>query len=73
MVKSSVQDALMISPNVSGTLNWYGDSKTLMEFNPSQSLKYNTKYTVTIGTNARDIFGSSLKEAYTFSFITRPD
>jgi len=73
MVKSSVQDALIISPYVSGTLNWYNDSKTLMEFNPSQSLKNNTKYTVTIGTNARDIFGSSLKEAYIFSFITRPD
>ncbi len=73
MVKSSVQNAIAISPYVSGTLNWYDNSKTTMEFNPSQSLKSNTKYTVTIGTNARDIFGSKLKEPYTFSFITRPE
>jgi len=73
MVKSSVQSATTISPYVSGTLNWYNNSKTTMEFNPSQSFKSNTKYTVTIGTNARDIFGSNLKEPYTFSFITRPE
>ncbi len=73
MVKSSVQNAITISPEVTGTLNWYNNSKTVMEFNPSQSLKYNTKYTVTIGTEARDIFGSNMKEPYTFSFITRPD
>jgi hypothetical protein len=73
MVKSSVQNAIIISPEVSGMLNWYNNSKTVMEFNPSQSLKYNTKYTFTIGTEARDIFGSNMKEPYTFSFITRPD
>ncbi len=73
MLKSSVQNAMNISPEVSGTLNWYNNSKTVMEFNPSQSLKNNTKYTVTIGTEARDIFGSNMKEPYTFSFITRPD
>ena len=73
MVKSSVQNAITISPEISGTLNWYYNSKTVMEFNPSQSLQTNTKYTITIGTEARDIFGSNMKEPYTFSFITRPD
>ena len=73
MVKSSVQNAINISPEISGTLNWYNNSKTVMEFNTSQSLQHNTKYTVTIGTEARDIFGSNMKEPYTFSFITRPD
>jgi hypothetical protein len=73
MIKSSVQDALEISPAVSGTLQWYSNSKTRLDFNLSSSLKYNTKYTVTIGTQARDIFGTQLKEPYTFSFITRPD
>jgi len=73
MIKSSVQDALTISPTVSGILEWYSNSKTRLDFNPSTSLKYNTKYTVTIGTEARDIFGTHLKEPYTFSFITRPE
>lgn len=73
MVRSSVQDAITISPSVSGTLSWNNNSKTVMEFNSSQSLRLNTKYTVTIGTEAQDIFGSKMKEPYTFSFITRPD
>jgi hypothetical protein len=73
MVKSFVQNAIRISPGISGTLNWYYDSKTVMEFSPSQPFQPNTKYTVTIGTEARDIFGSNMKEAYLFSFITRPD
>ena len=73
MVKSSVQSAINISPEIPGTLDWYKDSKTIMVFNPSQSMKPSTKYTVTIGTQARDIFGSTMKEPYSFSFITRPD
>jgi len=73
MVKTSVQNAITISPYVAGTLDWSNDSKTVMEFDPSESLKYNTKYTITIEKNATDIFGSNLKEAYTFSFITRPE
>jgi hypothetical protein len=73
MIKSSVQDALEISPAVSGTLDWYNDSKTRLDFNLSGTLKYNTKYTVRVGTEARDIFGTHLKEPYSFSFITRPE
>jgi hypothetical protein len=73
MVKSSVQTAFNISPNISGSLNWYYDSKTVLEFAPSGSLKPNTKYTVTIGNGAEDIFGTHMKEPYVFSFITRPD
>jgi hypothetical protein len=73
MIKSSVEDALEISPPISGTLQWYNDSKTRLDFNLSGSLQYNTKYTVTVGTEARDIFGTHLKEPYSFSFITRPE
>ena len=73
MVKSSVKEAFDITPNVSGTLNWYYDSKTVLEFIPYGSFKSNTKYTVTIGTEAHDIFGTHMKEPYVFSFITRPD
>lgn len=73
MVKSSVQNALTIEPWIPGSLEWYNDSKTMMRFYPSQSFQPNTKYTVTIGTQARDLFGTYMKEPYTFSFITRPD
>jgi hypothetical protein len=73
MIKSSVQNALSISPGIPGTLDWSNNSKTMMKFSPSQSLKYNTKYTITIGTNAMDIFSTHLKEPYSFSFITRPE
>ena len=73
MIKSSVEEALVISPAVSGTLQWYSNSKTRLDFNISGALKYDTKYTVTIGTEARDIFGTHLKEPYTFEFITRPE
>ncbi len=73
MVKSSVQSAFSISPGVSGSLDWYYDSKTAMIFSYNGLLQANTKYTVTIGTEAEDIFGMHMKEPYIFSFITRPD
>ncbi len=72
MVKSSVQSAFSISPSVSGYLDWYYDSKTTMEF-IHNGFQPNTKYTVTIGIEAKDIFGTQMKEPYVFSFITRPD
>ena len=73
MLKSSVQNAFKIEPAVSGSLDWYNNSKTTMRFNTSQNFQYNTKYTVTIGTQAKDIYGSVLKEPCVFSFITRPE
>ena len=73
MVRSSVQDAITVSPSLPGSMNWYYNSKTVLEFIPSQTMQPNTKYTVTIGTSSRDIFGTSMKKPYQFSFITRPD
>ena len=73
MQKSTVQSALSISPDISGTLNWHNNSKTILVFNPNQNFKKNTKYTVTIGTGAMDLYGFALKEPYTFSFVTRPE
>lgn len=73
MQKSTVQSAFSISPHISGSLDWYNNSKTAMVFNPGQSFQKNTKYTVTIGTGAKDLYGSALKEPYSFSFIVRPE
>lgn len=77
MIKSSVASAFKISPNISGTFNYgtyYSDyDKTAITFNPNSSFIPNTKYTVTLNKDAVDLFGSGLKEDYSFSFITRPE
>jgi len=77
MVKSTVEEAFHISPDVDGSFRWEGKNgsggKNSITFFPSKSLAPNTKYTVTLGTEAEDIYGAGLKEPYTFSFITRPE
>ena len=77
MVKSTVKSAFSITPSVSGTFSWgtgYSDNnKTAITFTPSGRLSANTKYTVTVESEAEDLFGSNLKEDYTFSFVTRPE
>ncbi len=77
MVKSSVQAAFSISPQVQGSFSWgTGHStydKTAITFTPATALQPNTKYTVTLDTAAMDLFGSKMKEPYTFSFVTRPE
>ncbi|MFO7657340.1 MAG: Ig-like domain-containing protein [Bacteroidales bacterium] len=73
MQKSSVQSALSITPAINGVVDWYNNSKTTLRFTHASNFQYNTKYTVTIGTQAKDIFGTTLKAPYTFSFIIRPE
>ena len=77
MVKSSVASAFSITPGVAGTVAWgtqYNDDvKNALTFWPATNLKVNTKYTVTIGTQAQDLHGTHLKEHYSFTFITRPE
>ncbi len=73
MQKSTVQSALNITPAISGTLDWNYNSKTALKFTPSSGFLYNTKYTVVVNTQAKDIYGTSIKEPYSFSFIIRPE
>jgi hypothetical protein len=77
MVKSSVTSAFSITPSVSGSIAWgtkYSDDvKNALTFWPSTNLSVNTKYTVTIGTQASDLHGTHLGTPYTFTFITRPE
>ncbi|MHC1681165.1 MAG: Ig-like domain-containing protein [Methanomassiliicoccales archaeon] len=55
--------------SVTGTFAWsVGD--TVMTFTPSSALSYNTEYTVTIGTGAKDLAGNGLAAAFTSSFTT---
>ncbi|MFB0516172.1 MAG: Ig-like domain-containing protein [Candidatus Neomarinimicrobiota bacterium] len=77
MVKSSVESAFSIKPSVSGSLRWgtehNSDVKNALTFWPSSNLRVNTQYTVTLGTQASDLHGTSLKAPYSFTFITRPE
>jgi len=77
MVRSSVQNLFRIEPAISGNLQWgtshSTNDKTALTFFPYGSFQPNTKYTVTIDPGVEDLFGSKMKEGYSFSFITRPE
>lgn len=79
MTLSSVRNAFIIDPPVSGTFkrgSQYYDSdepKNAITFLPSSNYQVNTKYTVTIQTTALDLHGNNLKEDYSFCFVTEPE
>lgn len=71
MIKSTVENAFTISPDISGNFKWgtYNyDDKTAITFEPNGSLQINTKYTVTLNNTATDLYGDNLKGPYSFSF-----
>lgn len=68
--KRSVQEAIFISPNISGNVEYDWSGKTV-EVELPDSLKENTTYTITIGTDVEDINnGNQMENAYTFAFST---
>ncbi|MCK5024481.1 MAG: Ig-like domain-containing protein [Thermoplasmata archaeon] len=68
MNKTSVESALSITPSVSGTFSWNGNT---IRYTPSGSLTAGTHYTVTIGNDAVDIDGRHLDcDVYTWRFTT---
>jgi hypothetical protein len=78
MVLSSVRAAFNIDPEVSGDFirgYRYGENrpKDVITLRPHSELRPNTKYTVTIGTEAYDLHGTNLQEEYTFAFVTEPE
>ena len=78
ILKSSVEQAFQIMPPLAGTFKWgtisaTSDDKTVVTFIPSVNFRINTKYTITIGTESKDMFGSHIKQPYIFAFITRPE
>lgn len=74
---SSAQTAISISPPVAGTLSYGGyypyEQLNQIVFTPGSSFLTNTKYTVTISTVITDMYGNTMKEPYSFSFVTRPN
>ena len=64
MVDSELKD-------VTGEFAWH--NLRSMYFYPDSTLATDETYTVTIDTSAKDTYGSTLDEAYSFWFKTRPD
>jgi hypothetical protein len=68
--KRSVQDAIFISPTIQKGLKYDWSGKSLDVYF-KDSLKKNTTYTVTIGTDVKDLNNSNkMAEAFTFTFST---
>ncbi|MCJ7578365.1 MAG: Ig-like domain-containing protein [candidate division Zixibacteria bacterium] len=63
MVDSKLKDVV-------GKFIWY--TQQYIEFYPDFMLATNEKYTVTIDTNAKDMYGGTLDNPYNFWFKTRP-
>lgn len=71
--KRSVQDAIFISPFVEGGMQ-YDWSGTSVEVTFNDSLKHNTTYTITVGTDVKDINNSNnLAKVFNFAFSTGPE
>jgi len=68
--KRSVQDAIFISPALQKTLEYDWSGKTLTVYF-QDTLKQNTTYTVSIGTDVKDVNnGNKMAEPFTFAFST---
>ena len=70
---TATESAFSISPLVEfSKFTWKDDDKTVT-ITFSSDLKYNTKYTITISKDARDISNISLVDVFTFFFTTKTD
>jgi hypothetical protein len=67
MNTTSVESAFTITPAVTGTFSWSGNTMT---FTPTSDLAYETEYDITIATGAKDLMGNTLELAYNWQFTT---
>jgi hypothetical protein len=69
MNTTATEGAISSTPSITGTYSW--DSASMnMTWKPSSDLQLNTKYTVTITTDAKSETGMNMKSPYIFSFTT---
>jgi hypothetical protein len=68
MDTGATEGAITFNPGINYKVEWL--SSGLMKVVPSSPLKSNTKYTVTIGTGAKDYYGNTMTSSYTFEFTT---
>lgn len=67
MNKTSAQSAFSTSPAITGNFSWNGNT---MLYTPRSNLTYEAKFTVTIGTGAKDLAGNSLQSSFRWQFGT---
>lgn len=70
MDRTSVESAFSITPYTKGSVIW-DDSDLSFVFKPDSLLKAATKYTVTINSSAKNIWGKNLFTDYTSVFVTK--
>jgi uncharacterized protein YfaS (alpha-2-macroglobulin family) len=68
MDKRSVETALLVGPDVSGSIEWIDDRT--VNFKPKRELERDTEYLVTLGPQAKAADGNQLDGAYRFRFRT---
>ena len=66
--KNSVQERFTISPNVAGTFSWSGNT---LYYNLSENLAYGTKYTVSIASGIKSLYGIDSSSVISSSFTTK--
>jgi len=68
MNRTSAEAAFSISPGVTGKISWVGNK---LVFTPDQNLTAGKKYTVSVGTTAKDLAGNPLDKASSWSFTVK--
>lgn len=66
--KKSAESSFSISPNISGSFSWRGNT---MYYSFSNNLSYGTKYTYTLKSGIDSIYGIDSTSTYTRSFTTK--
>lgn len=69
MDQHSVEKAFLISPDIQGQVTWSSNS-THFSFIPKPQFHANTKYSVSISSEAKTIYGDNLSFNYSYSFQT---
>ncbi|UCE37745.1 MAG: Ig-like domain-containing protein [Thermoplasmata archaeon] len=70
MQEDNTKKAFSIEPYVDGKFTWEYNK---LVFTPDSSLSYETTYTITISTDAKDFVGNNLENEYSWSFTTEED
>lgn len=65
---SSAQSKFSISPSVKGSFSW---SDNTMYYRFSSNLNYGTRYTFSIASGVKSLYGSDSSQKYTYSFTTK--